>query len=222
MLGRKGETAVSEDTDTDDAADQFNLVAGAACLDFINTVGGQRADRAREYLSTYVALMRWGQQAGVLSFEEAGRLTNMARSHPDEARAVLRRAVTLREALYCIFTALLAGTDPAAPDVAVLNAELAHAHRHMVLAHTADGFCWQWTGNEHALDAVLWRVTRSAADLLLAPMKESVRQCASETCDWLFLDATRNRSRRWCDMRGCGNRAKVRRHRARLHLDESE
>jgi predicted RNA-binding Zn ribbon-like protein len=208
-----------EHADIEDAAATFDLVAGATCLDFTNTVGGRRDGDAREHLLTYADLVRWGQQAGLIGVEGAGRLTALARAQPDDAEAVLRRAVALREALYRIFMARLAGADPAAADLAVLNAELAQAHRHMVLAATADGFGWQWAGDEGALDAVLWPVARSAADLLLAPACESVRQCASETCGWLFIDATRNHSRHWCDMRSCGNRAKVRRHRARQHGD---
>lgn len=213
---------MTEHADMEDTAATFGLIAGAACLDFINTVGGRRDSHARDYLATYGDLVRWGHQAGVVSVEEADRLTSVARARPDDAQAVLRRAVALREALYGIFTSLLAGASPAAPELAVLNGELARAHQHMVLAATADGFDWQWAGDERALDAVLWRVARSAGDLLLAPMRESVKQCASETCGWLFIDATRNRSRRWCAMQGCGNRAKVRRHRARQHRDQRE
>src|SRR5207302_22567 len=68
---------------------------------------------------------------------------------------------------------------------------------------------------EETLDRMLWPVIRSAADLLVSGEAQRVRRCASETCDWLFLDTSRNHSRRWCDMSGCGNRAKARRHYAR-------
>lgn len=217
------ERALAEDQAEDQAegtAHQFEVIAGAACLDFANTVGGRRGGHTEEYLGTYGDLVRWGSQAGVLSAEETSRLMREAREHPDEAGRVLARAVALREAIYGIFTALVEGAEPTASDLGVLNAELAHALRHMALAHTADGFAWQWTGDERAQDAMLWRVARSAADLLLAPTAGSVRQCASETCSWLFVDTTRNRSRRWCDMRGCGNRAKVHRHRARRRADQ--
>jgi predicted RNA-binding Zn ribbon-like protein len=133
--------------------------------------------------------------------------------------------VALREAIYEIFTALLTGAEPAADDLAILNAELAHALAHMALAYTPDGFAWQWRGATRAVDAmdgILWRVARSAADLLLSPTALAMRQCASESCGWLFIDTTRNRSRRWCDMRGCGNRAKVRRHRARQRIQDGD
>ena len=62
------------------------------------------------------------------------------------------------------------------------------------------------------LDRVTWWVARSAAELMTSPDLPFVRECASYDCGWLFMDTTKNRSRRWCDMSTCGNRAKGRRH----------
>lgn len=59
---------------------------------------------------------------------------------------------------------------------------------------------------------MLWPVARSAAELLTSPDAQRVRECALRSCSWLFVDRSRNRRRRWCDMKTCGNRAKARRH----------
>ncbi|HEV2391667.1 MAG TPA: CGNR zinc finger domain-containing protein [Verrucomicrobiae bacterium] len=48
-----------------------------------------------------------------------------------------------------------------------------------------------------------------------------MRLCQGDTCGWLFVDSSKNHSRRWCDMRDCGNRAKARRHRAKSVLGEA-
>ena len=77
---------------------------------------------------------------------------------------------------------------------------------------TEDGYRWGWLDDEAALDRMLWPVLRSTADLLTSPDLASVRHCASESCDWLFMDMSRGQRRQWCDMRTCGNRAKARRH----------
>jgi predicted RNA-binding Zn ribbon-like protein len=74
---------------------------------------------------------------------------------------------------------------------------------------------WRWAGDaesEPALDRVLWPVARSAAELLTSDDLAAVRECAAPDCRWLFLDRSRNRSRRWCAMATCGNRSKARRH----------
>lgn len=42
---------------------------------------------------------------------------------------------------------------------------------------------------------------------------DGLKRCGNPLCRWIFLDGSRNRSRRWCDMAACGNRAKVARHR---------
>jgi predicted RNA-binding Zn ribbon-like protein len=198
-----------------DGRDTFSLIAGSLCLDFVNTVGGLRGGQAREYLPTYADLVRWSQQAGLLPGDAADRLLEAA-DRGDEAQAVYARAVALREALYRLFVQLLDGTEPAPADLTTLNAELARALAHLALRFAPEeGFAWQWVGAEGALDRMLWPVARSAVDLLLSPTVRALHQCAGATCGWLFLDTTKNRSRRWCDMASCGNRTKVRRHRAR-------
>ena len=198
----------------------FTFIAGNLALDFANTVGGLRGVRAHEYLTSYADLARWGSEAGLFSALEASSLMRMAPTPATEV--AFTRAIALREAIHAIIVALLGGTTPATEDMATLNAELAHALAHQIIAHTTDGYAWQWNESGALPDALLWRIARSAADLLISPTTGAVGQCASETCGWLFVDNTRNHHRRWCDMRGCGNRAKVRRHRARRHAEPAE
>ena len=205
---------------TTEEADKFTLIAGAVCLDFANTVGGWRGRQAYEYLRTYSDLMRWARDAELFNADTVEDIMSAARERPAEAEAVLARAIVLREAIYRIFTSLLSRTPPTPQDLEILNIELAHAYAHLAIAYTPDGYAWQWYG-EVTPDAVLWRVARSTADVLLSLVASMVRQCAGDICGWLFIDNTRNHSRRWCDMRGCGNRAKVRRHRARQRRPEA-
>jgi predicted RNA-binding Zn ribbon-like protein len=123
------------------------------------------------------------------------------------------RAIRLREAFYRMFSALGRVAQVAPDDLAILNGALAEAHNRLRLgAPTPDSFAWIWTGADDALDRMLWPIARSAAELLTAPELARVRECAGHPCGWLFLDASRNHSRRWCSMAGCGNRAKAKRH----------
>lgn len=192
------------------------MIAEAVCLDFINTIGDFGSDEASEPLEAYATLVEWGRREGLFSAEEAARLAQDAGRRPEEVKAALARTLTLRDALHALFTTLLEGHIPAVEHLETLNVEIACAHEHMELTYAPDdGFIWRWTPATGALDQALWPVARSAEELLLSPTLAAVRQCASETCGWLFIDTTKNRSRRWCDMGGCGNRAKARRHRAR-------
>jgi len=135
----------------------------------------------------------------------------LAKAELEKARAIHRRALALREAVYRVFSAVAAGRRADPRDIDLVNKTVDEAQRHLRLAASKSGFAWEWYGIEGALEFPLWRVVRSAAELLVSSELERVRECSGDRCDWLFLDASKNRSRRWCDMANCGNRAKARR-----------
>jgi predicted RNA-binding Zn ribbon-like protein len=194
----------------------FELVGGRLCLDFVNTLNGSRTTgETEEKLPDYAALVSWARQAGAIPERAARTLAQAARARPRAAAAVLTRAIELRETLYRIFAAAAAERAPAQADLAALNDALGAALAHAQLARTKEGFTWTWRAEEAALDEMLWPVVRDAAELLTADELGRARVCDADECTWLFLDLSKNRSRRWCDMKYCGNRAKARRHYAR-------
>jgi len=199
----------------------FDLTAGALCLDFANTVERRLTARPVEQLRTYGDLLAFSWQTGSLSADVLAALPAEARLRPADAASAVQRAVVLREALHRIFLAIASGDGPDPHDLAVLNRALADALSHASLEPRGDGYVWSWAGADRFLDAPLWPVVRSAADLLTTPALTTLRVCAAERCAWLFVDTSRNGSRRWCDMRTCGNRAKARRHHARLRATEA-
>ena len=195
---------------------QFDLTAGRICLDFTNTLGGSR-EHPKEYLGGYEDLVAWSRQAGALTDGEARRLIREARQRPGDAAATLARAVTLREAIFGTFARVTEERPPEATDVAALNGALVRALPHLRIEASGDGFTWTWHAEAGDFDRMLWTVARSAADLLVSDDERGrVRRCAGTDCDWLFMDMSRNSSRRWCDMRSCGNRAKAHRYYERL------
>jgi len=188
---------------------QFEFSGGHLALDFANTVGGSRA-APREHLGAYADLLSWARQAGLVTAEAARRLRREAERHPREAAAALQRAVALREAIFRTGAALAAGERPTSGDLETLNAELARTLPHARLERSDGGVRWSW--EEGGLDRPLWPVARAAGELLVSGDLRALRECASDTCEWLFLDRSRNQSRRWCAMSDCGNRAKARRY----------
>lgn len=189
----------------------FELSGGALCLDFANTLEDRLGD-ARERLRAYPDLLEFAVQTGSLEPETAESLARRGRRRPARAAEALRRAISLRETLFRIFAALAAGGPPPPAELRRLNRALPGALARLTLVGHGDRIEWAWTGPAEALDRPLWPVLRSAAELLTSDDRERVRECDSRTCSWLFLDCSRNRSRRWCDMKTCGNRAKARRH----------
>ena len=197
----------------------FELSGGQLALDFVNTVGGMRPERAKEYLLHYDDLLAFAVQTGSVTAEQAARIAGEALRRPAAARAALEEARSLREALYRAFVARAEGRRPAAGDLSLLNAALGRALSHRQLAE-GDGCCALGWDGATALDAPWWTAMAAAAELLTSAAELArVRVCGmSEAgeCGWLFLDRTRARTRRWCSMQDCGNRAKARRHYARL------
>ena len=203
------------------------LVGGRLCLDFVNTVASRPPARkprpagkaagpiGRDRLGEYSDLVRWSRGAGALTRGEAEELLGRGRRRPAEAAAAFRRAFSLREAIYRIFVSVMKGWKAVASDLGVLNREVAAARVRERVVAGEQGFGWERDRRPAGLDRVLWPLARSAAELLTSSDLAFVRECQGEDCGWLFLDTSRNRTRRWCDMRDCGNLAKVRRFRRR-------
>lgn len=190
----------------------FDLSGNHLSLDFMNTLDDRPTEHPQELLGSYEYLLAWSQQARILTDDEVQHLAEEAKRHPGEAGQVLRQAIEVREALFGLFSSIAHSAEPDQVDLAIFNAALAAALGHARIVSIADHFVWDWADKREALDWMLWPVVRAAADLLASDERNAVRVCESDTCDWAFLDTSKNRSRRWCNMRTCGNRAKARRH----------
>jgi predicted RNA-binding Zn ribbon-like protein len=201
----------------------FDQDSGALCLDFANTVDWHDSDRPQDRLGGYADLVRWGEAAGVVSARQAEKLQEMALSQPDEAALAFDQAVQLREAIYRLFSDFSARGIVNQGDLVLLNGALSESLAHLSVILTDDGFGWQWSENKNDLERIIWPVARSAGDLLTGGTLDRVSQCADDRgCGYLFVDTSRNRSRRWCSMESCGNRAKARRHYRKQQTDRPE
>jgi predicted RNA-binding Zn ribbon-like protein len=193
-------------------ASNLELVGGRLCLDFVNTVSTRIETLRREYLATYGDLVAWSQHACILTDDEAETLLYNATRDPDLAVTVHDRAIALRETIYRIFSAIADQREPQRTDLVAFNIMLHEALSRLEIRPSEDRFEWAWALGENDLDRMLWPIVRSAADLLTSGDLRKVRQCAREGCDWLFVDASKNHSRRWCSMNMCGSRVKARRY----------
>ena len=185
----------------------MRLLGGHPSLDFVNTVGGRTHATAakyvvdREHLHSIDDLYAWAVEAAMI-----------APRTPRSTSVRLDRALRFRESLYRIFKAFADERKPDARDLDVLNRELAEARAHERLS-IVEGRAAIVSGDRDWLERLLRVIARAAAELLTSEQMSRVRQCGGESCGWLFLDTSRNRSRQWCDMKDCGNLAKVRRFR---------
>ena len=183
-----------------------NRVGGNLCLDFTNTTEFRDSKRCLEFLSAYDHVLAWCGRNHQLDDAESQRLAAVAAANPTEAANAFSASIDLREALYRIFTAVIAEEPPVSADLQRLNDVLSGAQRH--IEPSDDGFAWAWSHSDD-LARILAPIALAAAELLTSDQLQRVRQCPN--CGWLFVDTSRNHSRRWCSMDVCGSQVKSRR-----------
>lgn len=164
------------------------------------------------------AVVQFAASTDALPESALDLLRQRSAANPAAAVDALVRVTRLRESLYAVLSASLEFRPVSAPDLRRTNEALRMATaRHVLLPGTAGGVRdgWDWQGN---LDEVVWPMLVDAWDVLTGPVLRRVKECPGDNgaCGWLFVDASRNGTRRWCDMRTCGNRSKVRAHLGRL------
>ena len=196
-------------TDKKRNAGNLKLLGGRLCLDFVNTLDWRGTDTPQEFLITFQDLVCWSHHVGICSQLESDQLCQVAERSNAEAGVVLKRALKLREVIYRLFTTSIAHQGPVAEDLAVFNKELGRLMKASQIIRIKDGYAWESAGDKMKLDWVLNPIIHSAAEILVSDELKKVKKCADPACGWLFIDVSRNQSRRWCDMKDCGNRAKA-------------
>jgi predicted RNA-binding Zn ribbon-like protein len=190
----------------------FELVAAHPALDLVNTLDWRfRESGSEELLPSYVELLRFVEESALLTPRQS-RLLRRTTSERAATQA-LHSTLDLREAAAEIFYVIVDERIPPKGAIKKLDRQLRIAQANRMLNWTNLGLELTWI-NEADPHLPLWLLTQSAADLLTSAAAQSIRACADPGCRWLFLDTSKNHSRRWCDMKICGNRMKARRFKA--------
>ncbi len=193
------------------------LVGGSPALDFTNTASGRGTEFYLDRLTSLADLFAWAEHAGLTSGVSPPAA---AQDEPARNNLALVAATALRETIHAAMHAIATGKP--APDAALAQLRDAAALRLPALALEGgvDGhYDWVPATTPTTLEAILGRIALSAIDLLRSAPLARLKCCPGHDCGWLFLDTTKNGTRRWCDMSVCGNRAKAKRHRARIRCD---
>jgi predicted RNA-binding Zn ribbon-like protein len=195
----------------------YDFDAGDLSLNFANTQDWHASGKPVENLNSYSELITWGEQAGLVSPKSAHLMNRLAIEQPADASDEYKFTLQVREALYRVFAHRYAGEPILEDDLVLLNSVISQAMAHMQLSPAAGEIHWEWSPEINGANLILWPVARAAAELLTSDKASKVRICEDDRgCGYLFIDQTKNHSRRWCSMESCGNRAKARRHYSRL------
>lgn len=193
-------------------------VGGRLALDFVNTVDPRHASDRRDYLPTYEALLTWADDAVPELPVGLTTLRRMASADPGAAADAHARAIELRESLFRLLTTAAASKRVDAGDLDIVNAAIREATDRVVLRRASEGGVRDAWEREPSMVSPLWPIALDAWTILTEGDLSRLHECPGDgDCGWLFWDSSRSGTRRWCDMRTCGNRAKARNHYAKAH-----
>ena len=196
-------------------AGALTLLGGTLAVDFANTSSGRGWPTHQEHLLSARDVVDWAEHVKLLSRADANWLRGVLKSDPALADLLLRRALDTRENIHAICVEIAAGRAVPPPRLDSLArahaANLAHAR----LVDEGGRHVWSWEPRQWPIEALLGPIVLSALTTLTQGELARLRRCQNEKCGWVFFDTTKNRSRRWCEMEICGNRAKQKRFAAR-------
>jgi predicted RNA-binding Zn ribbon-like protein len=194
----------------------LSLVAGKLALDFTNTESGRESAKHLDHLQTAADLIAWAVHAEVIGERDASQFQRKFKGQSKSAHQLIKCGKSLREIIYQVNLCI---TDGQQPNVKLMH-RLTAAHAEMLASATLTphegNYAWSWDPKAGMTAAILGPVTVSAMALLVHTDLSRIKQCRGSHCGWLFFDNTKNKSRQWCDMSVCGNRAKASAHRARI------
>lgn len=192
----------------------IDLQGGHPALDFINTVHNWHADPPPDYLHGFDDFIDWGLVTGVMWPNSAKHF----KAAPEkEKKKAFKELLRLRDCLHTVFSQLAAGEPISQDALDFLNDIVRRTAQWRRLSGDEETGCtticctWDFTAAPPiaAVGSIAW----DAANLLEHGELDRIKECPSDSCGWLFLDMSRNRSRQWCSMKVCGNNAKVKRFR---------
>ena len=195
-------------TESTRTLETLELVGGVLCLDFVNTINS-RLNPEHDYLMQYSDVVRWAKKLDILSLTQTNQLQKRAKQNAGEAESASLAARTLRDLLYRLFSKAAKGAEPDKKDVEIFVVFYGESISCSQLIKKGTHYRTAWKLDE-TLDAVLWPIVHSAGELLRSDELAHVKECPG--CGWLFLDTSKNQSRRWCSMNTCGARDKMRRY----------
>lgn len=181
----------------------MDLDGGCTCLNFINTVHSRTEEPMDDYLYCYEDVIRWTRRTGILSRGQQQQLFTYATQYPGKAKNAFKKIITAREELYSLFYAITCGKKPATASMDYFNKLLPDALSHLSIIPAKEGMDLKWNEGSDLLLLPLWKVIKSAYDILLEEPLERIKACPG--CLWLFLDLTKNNKRRWCNSLACGS-----------------
>ncbi len=191
------------------------FLGGNLSLDFVNTVHDRHEEPLRDLLQNYLDLVSWAYFGDAIDNSQKERLLQIGRENQEKANQIYNNALQLRETLYDFVVNMINQEEVSPANMQRINQRLSKAFSNLELAQLDNRYILDWNTENFELESVLWPIIRAFADLVTSEDRKRIKQCAN--CGYLFVDNSKNKSRRWCSMEICGNRVKARRFAKKTH-----
>jgi predicted RNA-binding Zn ribbon-like protein len=187
-------------------------VGGDLALDLVNTVSWRgNCERRIERIPTFESLVHWSSRTELLQAPKVRQLMRSAATDADAAERSARQVRDLREDLHLVIASHLEGTP--LPPRALTRLRLRYLDALQNASPSALPLTWEISPDSPA--ALAHALALRAIRLLQSDDVDRIGRCSDDACQWVFIDRSRNHSRRWCSSTDCGNRDRAARHYAR-------
>lgn len=185
------------------------FLGGDLSLDFVNTVHDRHEEPLRDLLQNYLELVTWVYSANAINDSQKEKLLQKGLENQTEANQVYKDSLQLREAFYDFILNLINQDETSSANIQLINRRVSRVFSNLELTQLEGRFVLDWKAESFGLESVLWPITRAFADLVTSEDISRIKKCPN--CGYLFVDNSKNKSRRWCSMEICGNRVKAQR-----------
>ena len=190
----------------------LKILGNQPALDFTNTVDWRGREKPHDYINNYNDLIDWAEYTELIDQIKAATIREKASKNPQAASETYNRVKDFREAAYKTFYQLSIDGSPSVEDKNLIETEMRKMFSRTHLDLSGKKLELE---DDATLDHILSIIVKETIEILTSDELDRVKRCQSEECGWLFIDTSKNNSRKWCQMRSCGNRAKARRYYSR-------
>jgi len=162
-----------------------------------------------DFLHHYLDLITWANFADGVGDSQKEMLQGLSQEKSNEAKQIYYEAIQLREAMYEYIINLINQEEVRPASMQMINQWIPRAFSNLELRLVDRDYVLDWNVDNFGLESVLWPIIKAFVDLVTSKNSKRIKRCSN--CGWLFVDNSKNRSRRWCSMEICGNRVKARR-----------
>ena len=184
-------------------------LGGDLSLDFVNTVHDRHEDPLRDLLKNYLDLVTWVYFAAAINNSQKERLLQKGQENQLKANQIYRDSIQLREVFYDFIINTINRNEVPQANMQLINQWYSRASSSLELTRLDNRFVLDWKAGSFELESVLWPIIKAFVNLVISEDRNRIKQCSN--CGYLFVDNSKNKSRRWCSMEICGNRVKARR-----------